>query len=110
VLEILTSRLREAGVDASVESEEMALLVVGRGSSDPDANSDLFKMSRLFWERLKVRWVETAFIGVTSPLFEEGVERCLNLGAREIIVLPYFLFTGVLIKRMEEMLQEFRTR
>lgn len=116
VLDILTSRLGAAGITEATlqeqgqELEETAILVVGRGSSDADANSDLFKISRLFWEKLKVKWVETAFIGVTAPLLEEGMERCLKLGARKVIILPYFLFTGVLIKRMESMLETFEER
>lgn len=110
VLHILLSRLQEIGIDTQAESPDLAVLVVGRGSSDPDANSDLFKMSRLLWERLRVKSVETAFIGVTAPLMEEGVERCLQLGARQVVILPYFLFTGVLIKRMEEMLADYRAK
>ncbi len=110
VLDILSERLKEIGIDPQKEEEETAILVIGRGSSDPDANSDLFKMSRLFWERLKVKWVETAFMGVTDPLIEEGVQRCLRLGAKHVIILPYFLFTGVLMKRMEGQVAAFRER
>ncbi|TDG00331.1 sirohydrochlorin chelatase [Paenibacillus piri] len=116
VLEILGSRLETVGMpgglapDYDPGPEDTAVLVVGRGSSDADANSDLYKISRLFWEKMKVKWVETAFIGVTAPLMEEGVERCLKLGARNVIILPYFLFTGVLIKRMEAMLEQFAER
>jgi sirohydrochlorin cobaltochelatase len=108
VLEILTSRLAELGLNPKEEQQDTVVLVVGRGSSDPDANSDLFKMSRLFWERLNVNTVETAFMGVTDPLVEKGIERCIKLGARKIVVMPYFLFTGILIKRMDTMLQEFQ--
>ncbi|UKS30701.1 sirohydrochlorin chelatase [Paenibacillus sp. HWE-109] len=108
ILDILTSRLENLGVRAEDDLEETALLIVGRGSSDADANSDLFKISRLFWEKLKVQWVETAFIGVTAPLMDAGIERCLRLGAKKVIILPYFLFTGVLIQRMEQMVQGYR--
>ncbi|MBP1156840.1 MULTISPECIES: sirohydrochlorin chelatase [unclassified Paenibacillus] len=106
-LDILSSRLEEAGIDLEENAEDTALLVIGRGSSDADANSDLYKISRLLWERLKVKWVETAFIGVTAPRADEGVERCVKLGAKRIVILPYFLFTGVLIKRLELMKGEF---
>jgi sirohydrochlorin cobaltochelatase len=107
ILEILLSRVQETGISADTESSDTAILVVGRGSSDPDANSELFKISRLFWERLKVKWVETAFIGVTAPLLDEGVERCLKLGASKVLIVPYFLFTGVLINRIEQMLKDY---
>jgi sirohydrochlorin cobaltochelatase len=83
---------------------------VGRGSSDAGANSDLFKIARLLWERLSVKWVEVCFIGVTDPRLEEGLRRCVRLGAKNVIVLPYFLFTGVLIKRMAEMIRHFHVQ
>ncbi|MBO8171520.1 MAG: sirohydrochlorin chelatase [Bacillaceae bacterium] len=110
VLDILSARLEEAGIQLDSSPSDTAVLIVGRGSSDPDANSDLFKIARLFWERGQVKWVETAFMGVTSPLVDEGIERCVILGARHVVILPYFLFTGVLIKRMEKMVDAFQTR
>ncbi|PZD96136.1 sirohydrochlorin chelatase [Paenibacillus sambharensis] len=120
VLTILQERMNEGGYARQGEQSlggadgrsrsDVAVLVIGRGSSDPDANSDLFKMSRLLWERLDVKLVETAFIGVTAPLMDEGVERCLKLGAKHVYVLPYFLFTGVLIKRMEQFVEDLRVQ
>lgn len=90
-------RLAEA-IDG--QGHEAALLVVGRGSSDPDANSDLCKAARLVWEARRLRFAEVAFIGVAQPDVPEGLRRCAALGARRIVVLPYFLFTGVLIPRL----------
>jgi sirohydrochlorin cobaltochelatase len=110
VLEILQSRLEEAGYMKSGGYErdsDTAVLLLGRGSSDGDANSDFFKITRLLWERLPVKWVESSFIGVTEPSFPEGLERCQRLGAKNIYVLPYFLFTGILIKRIEQMTAGF---
>ncbi|ARU61490.1 sirohydrochlorin chelatase [Tumebacillus avium] len=107
-LDILTSRLDQAGFSAPQEGRsDDAVLIVGRGSSDPDANSDLCKIARLLFEKVPVRIVETCYIGVTEPDFAGGVERCVKLGAKRIFILPYFLFTGVLIKRMEAMTGEF---
>ena len=111
VINILKSRLAEAGYTAGLEAnardQQTAVLLLGRGSSDGDANSDFYKMARMFWEQVPVKWAESSFIGVTEPSFEDGLERCLQLGAKRIYVLPYFLFTGVLIKRIEQMVAEF---
>lgn len=103
MFDLLTSRLEEKGINPLKTYEDTAVLLIGRGGSDPDANSDLYKISRLLWERLNIKVVEPAFMGVTGPLVDEGVKRCIALGAKRIIMLPYFLFTGVLIKRMAEM-------
>lgn len=76
------------------------LLVVGRGTNDPDANSNIAKVARMLGEGMGFGWTEIAFSGVASPLVEPALLRLLPLGFRRIIVFPYFLFTGVLVKRI----------
>ena len=73
---------------------------MGRGSSDPDANSDVCKMARILWEGSGYQTVETCFIGITHPRLEEGFRRARFYQPKRIIVLPYFLFTGVLVKKI----------
>lgn len=107
-LEIAVDRLAETGFDVNSEHPETAVLLIGRGGSDPEANSDFYKITRLLWEKLNVRWVESAFMGVTLPLVDEGIERCIKLGAKKVILLPYFLFTGILMERMGKMLFRFQ--
>lgn len=80
--------------------EDTVLLFVGRGSSDPDANSDVYKMARILWEGSGYQTVETCFIGITHPRLEEGFRRARFYQPKRIIVLPYFLFTGALIKKI----------
>lgn len=111
IFDILDERLAEAeAVLPPGPRAETAVLVIGRGSSDPDANGDLYKVSRLLWEGRGYGWVETCFIGITRPDFPEGIQRCVALGARRTVVLPYFLFTGVLIRRIQDRLREFQAR
>jgi sirohydrochlorin cobaltochelatase len=107
VIEVMSQRLAAVEAESAWAAEETAVLVVGRGSSDPDANSELYKLSRLIWESRRYPWVEVCFIGVTGPTLPEGLARCRTLGARRIIVLPYFLFTGVLIPRIHRLVGEF---
>ena len=85
---------------SDVPPEETLLVVVGRGASDPDANSNVAKVMRMLWEGLGFGWGETAYSGVTFPLVEPGLEHAARLGYRRIVVFPYFLFTGVLVKRI----------
>jgi sirohydrochlorin cobaltochelatase len=80
--------------------QETVLLFVGRGSSDPDANSDVYKMARLLWEGSGYQTIETCFIGITHPRLEEGFRRARLYQPKRIIVLPYFLFTGALVKKI----------
>ncbi|WP_279479222.1 sirohydrochlorin chelatase [Aureimonas sp. SK2] len=76
------------------------LVVVGRGASDPDANSNVAKVMRLLWEGLGFGWGETAYSGVTFPLVEPGLTHVARLGYRRVVVFPYFLFTGILVDRI----------
>ncbi|MCQ0988974.1 sirohydrochlorin chelatase [Jiella marina] len=76
------------------------LVVVGRGASDPDANSNVSKVMRMLWEGFGFGWGETAYSGVTFPLVEPGLEHAARLGYKRIVVFPYFLFTGVLVRRI----------
>ena len=86
----------------NIKREKTLLMVIGRGSSDPDANSNVSKVTRMLWEGLGMGWAETAYSGVTFPLVEPGLEHAARLGYKRIVVFPYFLFTGVLIKRIYE--------
>jgi len=80
--------------------QDTVLLFVGRGSSDPDANGDVYKMARMLWEGSGYKTVETCFIGITHPRLEEGFRRARLYEPKRIIVLPYFLFTGSLVKKI----------
>jgi precorrin isomerase/sirohydrochlorin ferrochelatase len=103
-LEVAEERAREAGAGAAD-----AVVMVGRGSSDPDANSDLAKVARLLADHrgLGTRGdasqplgiVEPAFISLAPPDVSAALDRCYLLGARKITLGLYFLFTGVLPRR-----------
>ena len=83
-----------------VAHRDTLLLVVGRGTNDPDANSNISKLARMLWEGMGFGWAEVAFSGVAHPRVDAALTRSARLGFRRIIVFPYLLFTGVLVKRI----------
>lgn len=85
-----------------ISRADTVLLFVGRGSSDPDANGDVYKLARIMWEGSGYKTVETCFIGITHPRLEEGFQRAYLYQPKRIIVLPYFLFTGTLVEKIFE--------
>lgn len=87
-----------AGEDTA--RHDTMLMVVGRGSSDPDANSNVAKVMRMLWEGMGYGWGEVSYSGVTFPLVAPALDHAVKLGYKRIIVFPYFLFTGVLVKRI----------
>ena len=97
-------RSRLAAIAATtISPADTTLLFVGRGSSDPDANGDVYKMARILWEGSGYKTVEVCFIGITHPRLIEGLRRSRLDQPKRIIVLPYFLFTGALVKKIYDM-------
>lgn len=84
-----------------------AVVVVGRGSSDPDANGDFAKLVRLFGEGRDFGWVLPAFVGITRPLLPEALELLARARPDRILVVPYFLFAGTLIEKIGNQVREF---
>lgn len=95
LLDILAQRIA-----AVAEPEGTAVLLVGRGATDPDANAEVCKVARLLQEGRGYDFVETAFVSLAKPDVVTGLARCRALGARRVVVAPYFLFDGVLPRRV----------
>jgi len=76
------------------------LLVVGRGTSDSDANGNVAKVMRMLWEGMGFAHGEVAYSGVAHPRTDAALARAVRLGLPRIVVFPYFLFTGVLVRRI----------
>ncbi len=94
----ITDAIERAG--AHISRHDTLLVVVGRGASDPDANANMAKVMRMLWEGMGFGWGEVAYSGVTFPLVEPALLRAVRLGFKRIVVFPWFLFTGVLVKRV----------
>ena len=93
LVEVLGGSLRAAG------GEGLPLLLIARGTSDPDANGDAHKVTRLLGEWVGAPFVHTAFTGVTVPSVADGLDVFARLGHRRMAVAFWFLCTGVLVER-----------
>jgi len=79
-----------------------AVVLVGRGATDPDANAEVAKTARLLQEGRGIATVETSFISLAEPGVPAALERARRLGHTRVVVLPWFLFAGVLPDRITE--------
>ncbi|QHQ35736.1 sirohydrochlorin chelatase [Algicella marina] len=98
--ERIEAALATADAKGPVSRHETCLVVIGRGASDPDANSNVSKIARMLWEGMGFGWAEVGYSGVTFPLVEPCLEHVAKLGYKRVVVFPYFLFTGILIDRI----------
>ncbi|CCQ72058.1 sirohydrochlorin chelatase [Magnetospira sp. QH-2] len=105
MLDAAAERIASA-CDERIPRAETLLMVVGRGTNDPDANSNVCKVARMLWEGMGFGWCEVSYSGVAFPLVDAGLARAIKLGYRRIVVFPYFLFTGRLVKRIHAWVDE----
>lgn len=109
LLAVLADRLAAIDPDKGFGSPTTAVLLVQRGSSDPEANAEVYRAARLLWEGRKYRTIEVAFSGITWPTISEGLQRCLAHGVSRVLVVPYYLYTGILVKRISQTVEEMAT-
>ncbi len=84
------------------------VILLARGSSDMTANGEVAKMTRWIMETTEHPWVDLAFTGITHPRLERVAQRQVADGMRQIVILPYYLFTGVLIERIRRQVARLR--
>jgi sirohydrochlorin cobaltochelatase len=106
--ELLKARVEEAlaRTAEALPAQETFILVVGGGSSDLDSNSSVSKTARVLAELGDYAGVEVAYQRVTHPTTAEGIERCARLGARQIVMVPYLLFTGIIHQKTDRAARE----
>lgn len=101
LLAIAHANLRQAGGDG------LPLLVIARGTSDPDANAEAVRAARLLAEWSRAPDVEVGFTGVTWPSVPDALDRMARLGHDRLAVFFWFLATGKLIERAREQIGDF---
>ncbi|MCG8610773.1 MAG: sirohydrochlorin chelatase, partial [Pseudomonadales bacterium] len=94
--------------DSEYDRKDTLLVVVGRGASDSDANSNITKITRMLEEGMGFGWSVTCYSGVTAPLVDVALERAHGLGFKKVIIFPYFLFTGRLVKKIYAWADEYQ--
>jgi sirohydrochlorin cobaltochelatase len=86
------------------------LLLVARGTSDPDANAEACRAARLLAEWSGAPDVHIGFTGVTWPSVPEALERMARLGHQRVALFFWFLATGRLVDRARRQVDEFVAR
>jgi len=111
VLAILKRRLRQAmGALDMPDPRTTGVVLLGRGSSDRQANGEMAKMARWLQEETDHELVDLAFTGITWPRLERVVQRQALLGMTQIVVLPYYLYTGTLMQRIARQVAHLRAQ
>jgi len=75
-----------------------ALLLIDRGSKEQDVKDELYDICSMVRERGKYYFSNYAFLEVTPPYIEEGINSCVKQGAEFVTIMPYFLYPGLKLK------------
>lgn len=111
ILAILKRRLRQAMAELDMpDPTTTGVVLLGRGSSDRGANGDMARMARWLQEESDHELVDLAFTGITFPRLERVVQRQVLVGMRQVVVLPYYLYTGTLMQRIHRQVAHLRVQ
>jgi len=73
---------------------DTAVIIVDHGSRLPAANAMLDDVVAMYQAETGVAIVEPAHMELAHPTMEEAAARCVERGARTVVVHPYFLAPG----------------
>lgn len=104
MIQIVIERIAEQSVP--LDDRSMVLLI-GRGSSDPDTKRDMEAIAKLLQEKANIPYVDVCFLAAAQPSLEDGLQKATDSSYETIFVVPYLLFTGVLMKKIEKQLRTF---
>ena len=109
ILDVLRRNLRKCMSELDMpDPTTTGVVLLGRGSSDRQANGDVAKMARGLMEETDHELVDRACTGITWPRLERAVQRQVMLGMKQVVVLPYYLFTGTLMQRIARQVDHLR--
>jgi sirohydrochlorin cobaltochelatase len=102
----ITAALEQANQRNAVDRDETILLVVGRGSGDEAALKDQRQVTARIQQSTGLKNARTCYANVATPKMAETLSEVMGAGFKRIVFLPWFLFTGVLVRRLLGQFQE----
>ncbi len=78
-----------------MKNNKKALLIIAHGSRKKVSNIEIHQLaSKISRESSSFNFVKACFLEIAEPLIPDGILHCINDGASEIFVFPYFLAAG----------------
>ncbi|GAA3628198.1 sirohydrochlorin chelatase [Flavivirga jejuensis] len=108
LLELAQKRiLEEEEKHEPIDRREVCLMVVGRGTTDPDANSDVHKLACMLGEGMGFGFTTVSYSGTAYPNVTQGLELTSKMAFKRTIAIPFFFFTGILLERIYKQVRDF---
>lgn len=93
------------------DKKKQAVILLGHGSRVTNAGHNMEKVAAKLKASYGYKSVEYCFMSRLGPHFPETLEKLVAAGEKDILVLPYFLHSGLhILLDIPEMLQEEAAR
>ena len=84
-----------------ITRKDVEVLVVGRGATDKEALHQFDEAVDHLKKETVCKNFQSCFIALSEPRFDRLLPEMLRNGTKNLIIFPYYLFTGILVKRIE---------
>ncbi|MBT3923377.1 MAG: sirohydrochlorin chelatase [Nitrospina sp.] len=112
VMEVCKDRIEQAeNISKNILARsETLLMTVVHGSKDESSNSQIDESFCLFGQSLGFCQTVTHFTGTSQYSLENMFEKLNPQDFQRVILFPYFLFSGVWVKRVQALADTFRRK
>lgn len=95
---------------SEINGGKIGLAMIGRGSSDPFAISQMksFTAHRLAQSKVPIAWAETGFFAGSDLTVDDVLLHALGSGCETIVVQPHLLFEGELVQQLRQKVAEYQ--
>ena len=108
LLELAQKRiLEEESKHTILDRRDVCLMVVGRGTTDTDANSDVHKLACMLGEGMGFGFTTVSYSGTAYPTVTKSLELTSKMEFKRTIAIPFFFFTGILLDRIYNEIRTF---
>jgi sirohydrochlorin cobaltochelatase len=108
LLELAQKRiLEEESKHPKMDRKEVCLMVVGRGTTDTDANSDVHKLACMLGEGMGFGFTTVSYSGTAYPNIATSLALTSKMEFKRTIAIPFFFFTGILLERIYKEIRKF---
>lgn len=102
MIDIMIKRMLE---QSPIEHDD-SVLIVARGSSDESICKDFGKIATLLRSKIPVRQIDVCYLAAQQPNLEAGLAAQLKNKSKKVFVVPYLLFSGLLMEHLEKKVNE----
>ena len=110
LVDLVIERLAETFRREDLVSERTAVVMVGRGSRDPCARSDMMVLTEVVRHRFAAAAWHTGYYAMTTPTVPDQIDTAAAENVDTVVVHPHLLFSGRLYDAIRRQCDEAARR